>query len=211
VKIKIQRPDRAAAVDVFNKYMTAELPSTRRDPTARRRVGDGGRMIAGAVAAMYSSRETAPRGHICQRRQEVLYFKDFASGAMIESVVRRAKKLASSDTSENEKGITSDDLLNAVLEEFKENEDRRTRQPGRRAKIAARRASASSRQVARRQIPSAAQRRELITTGRICSRWRRRRGSLPAPAPRRLSLSSTPMSLRRGTARPPAIRSIWLR
>jgi len=54
----------------------------------------------------------------------VLYFKDFASGAMIESVVRRAKKLALKRyIQRSEKGITSDDLLDAVREEFKENED----------------------------------------------------------------------------------------
>ncbi|PYM92932.1 MAG: proteasome ATPase, partial [Candidatus Rokuibacteriota bacterium] len=54
----------------------------------------------------------------------VLYFKDFASGAMIESVVRRAKKLALKRyIGRGEKGIMVDDLLTAVREEFKENED----------------------------------------------------------------------------------------
>ncbi|HEV8614386.1 MAG TPA: proteasome ATPase, partial [Methylomirabilota bacterium] len=56
--------------------------------------------------------------------KEVLYFKDFSSGAMIESVVRRAKKLALKRyIAAGEKGITADDLLAAVREEFKENED----------------------------------------------------------------------------------------
>jgi proteasome-associated ATPase len=55
---------------------------------------------------------------------EVLYFKDFSSGAMIESVVRRAKKLALKRfVQTREKGIKADDLLHAVREEFKENED----------------------------------------------------------------------------------------
>jgi len=56
--------------------------------------------------------------------KEVLYFKDFASGAMIESIVRRAKKLALKRyIGSGEKGIKLDDLLTAVREEFKENED----------------------------------------------------------------------------------------
>jgi proteasome-associated ATPase len=56
--------------------------------------------------------------------KDVLYFKDFASGAMIESVVRRAKKLALKRYIQtSEKGINLDDLLSAVREEFKENED----------------------------------------------------------------------------------------
>ena len=56
--------------------------------------------------------------------KEILYFKDFASGAMMESVVRRAKKLALKRyIGRGEKGIMADDLLTAVREEFKENED----------------------------------------------------------------------------------------
>jgi proteasome-associated ATPase len=56
--------------------------------------------------------------------KEVLYFKDFSSGAMIESIVRRAKKFALKRyIGKGEKGISLDDLLLAVREEFKENED----------------------------------------------------------------------------------------
>src|SRR5438270_724130 len=128
VKIKIERPDKAAAADVFNKYMTDELPI--HEAELRHDAGDTqaavDRMIAAAVQAMYSLDEENRFLEVTYANgdKEVLYFKDFASGAMIESVVRRAKKLALKRyIQRREKGITSDDLLNAVREEFKENED----------------------------------------------------------------------------------------
>ncbi|HYR45458.1 MAG TPA: proteasome ATPase [Thermoanaerobaculia bacterium] len=128
VKVKIERPDAAAAVDIFNKYMTAELPIHESELTQ-----NGGevqaavdRMIAAAVAEMYSLEEENRFLEVTYANgdKEVLYFKDFSSGAMIESVVRRAKKLALKRYIQtSEKGINLDDLLNAVREEFKENED----------------------------------------------------------------------------------------
>ncbi len=128
VKVKIERPDAAAAVDIFNKYMTAELPIHQSELSQ-----DGGeiqqavdRMIAAAVAEMYSLEEENRFLEVTYANgdKEVLYFKDFSSGAMIESVVRRAKKLALKRyIKSSEKGINLDDLLNAVREEFKENED----------------------------------------------------------------------------------------
>src|SRR2546422_2814020 len=128
VKIKIERPDKAAAMDVFDKYLTAELPiheaEIRRHEGDTQAAVDG--MIAAAVEAMYSLDEKNRFLEVTYASgdKEVLYFKDFVSGAMIESVVRRAKKLALKRyIQRSEKGITSDDLLNAVREEFKENED----------------------------------------------------------------------------------------
>ena len=128
VKVKIERPDAAAAVDIFNKYMTAELPIHESELSQH-----GGdvqpaldRMIAAAVEEMYSLEEENRFLEVTYANgdKEVLYFKDFASGAMIESVVRRAKKLALKRYIQtSEKGINLDDLLNAVREEFKENED----------------------------------------------------------------------------------------
>jgi proteasome-associated ATPase len=128
VKVKIERPDAAAAVDIFNKYMTAELPIHKSELSQ-----NGGeiqpavdRMIAAAVAEMYSLEEENRFLEVTYANgdKEVLYFKDFSSGAMIESVVRRAKKLALKRYIQtSEKGINLDDLLNAVREEFKENED----------------------------------------------------------------------------------------
>jgi proteasome-associated ATPase len=128
VKVKIERPDAAAAVDIFNKYMTAELPIHGSELSQ-----NGGevqpavdRMIAAAVEEMYSLEEENRFLEVTYANgdKEVLYFKDFSSGAMIESVVRRAKKLALKRYIQtSEKGINLDDLLNAVREEFKENED----------------------------------------------------------------------------------------
>ncbi len=128
VKIKIERPDRSAAVDIFNKYLTGDLPihpaelkqhGGEMQPTLER-------LIAAAVEEMYSLEEENRFLEVTYANgdKEVLYFKDFSSGAMIESVVRRAKKLALKRYIQtSEKGINLDDLLNAVREEFKENED----------------------------------------------------------------------------------------
>jgi proteasome-associated ATPase len=128
VKIKIERPDRGAAVDIFNKYLTGDLPIHDSELTQH-----GGemrptldRLIAAAVEEMYSLQQENRFLEVTYANgdKEVLYFKDFSSGAMIESVVRRAKKLALKRyVQTSEKGINLDDLLNAVHEEFKENED----------------------------------------------------------------------------------------
>jgi len=128
VKVKIERPDAAAAVDIFNKYMTADLPIHESELSQ-----NGGdkqaavdRMIAAAVEEMYNLGEENRFLEVTYANgdKEVLYFKDFSSGAMIESVVRRAKKLALKRyIKTSEKGINLDDILNAVREEFKENED----------------------------------------------------------------------------------------
>src|SRR5437899_87520 len=97
-------------------------------------------MIAATVEAMYSLSEENRFLEVTYANgdKEVLYFKDFSSGAMIESVVRRAKKLALKRLiGGGEKGISAGDLLNAVREEFKENEDLpNTTNPDEWAKIA---------------------------------------------------------------------------
>jgi proteasome-associated ATPase len=128
VKIKIERPDAASAVDIFNKYMTTQLPINESE--IRENSGDAqaavDRMIAATIEEMYSLGEENRFLEVTYANgdKEVLYFKDFSSGAMIESVVRRAKKLALKRYIQtSEKGIKVEDLLNAVREEFKENED----------------------------------------------------------------------------------------
>src|SRR6266853_935000 len=128
VKIKIERPDKAAAADIFQKYMTTELPINEAE--VRESSGDApaavDRMIAATIEEMYSLGEENRFLEVTYANgdKEVLYFKDFSSGAMIESVVRRAKKLALKRYIQtSEKGIKVEDLLNAVREEFKENED----------------------------------------------------------------------------------------
>jgi len=128
VKIKIERPDKSAAVDIFNKYMTAHLPI--HESELRPHGGDMqatlARMIEATIDEMYSLEEENRFLEVTYANgdKEVLYFKDFASGAMIESIVRRGKKLALKRYIQTgEKGIKVDDLLAAVREEFKENED----------------------------------------------------------------------------------------
>jgi proteasome-associated ATPase len=118
VKIKIERPDQAAAVDIFRKYLTTAIPLARNETVDE--------MIDAAVGAMYSLGEENRFLEVTYANgdKEVLFFKDFSSGAMIESVVRRAKKLALKRLiGGGAKGVGTDDLLAAVREEFKENED----------------------------------------------------------------------------------------
>jgi proteasome-associated ATPase len=127
VKIKIERPDRDAARDIFSKYLTRDLPIAE---TELRRHGhpEGAieAMVAATVDKMYSLTEENRFLEVTYANgdKEVLYFKDFASGAMIESIVRRGKKMAlKRHIAGGPKGMTIDDLLAAVREEFKENED----------------------------------------------------------------------------------------
>jgi len=128
VKIKIERPDKDAAADIFKKYITTELPihaaEIHQCGTDRQAAVD--RMTAAALEDMYNVGEENRFLEVTydNGEKEVLYFKDFASGAMIESIVRRAKQYALKRYIQtSEKGIQVDDLLNAVREEFKENED----------------------------------------------------------------------------------------
>src|SRR5262245_33527653 len=127
VKIKIERPDRDAAGDIFHKYLTTDLPiaepEVRRHGSAQSAVDA---MIAAAIESMYQLTEENRFLEVTYANgdKEVLYFKDFSSGAMIESVVRRAKKMAlKRHIAGGGKGLNEDDLVAAVREEFKENED----------------------------------------------------------------------------------------
>src|SRR5467141_3139124 len=126
VKIKIERPDQGAAADIFAKYLTADIPFAESQTRGTDVASAISSMITTTVEAMYSLSEENRFLEVTYANgdKEVLYFKDFSSGAMLESVVRRAKKLALKRYIGNgEKGITTDDLLSAVREEFKENED----------------------------------------------------------------------------------------
>ena len=127
VKIKIERPDRDAAVDIFNRYVTTELPIHEEAcQSGGDRQAAVDRMIRDTVDEMYRVDEDNRFLEVTYANgdREVLYFKDFASGAMIESVVRRAKQLALKRyIRTGEKGIKVDDLLSGVRDEFKENED----------------------------------------------------------------------------------------
>src|SRR5712692_5648379 len=98
VKIKIERPDRQAATDIFLKYLTSDIPIGQAETKQHGGDVQGAivDMIAQTVEAMYALSEENRFLEVTYANgdKEVLYFKEFSSGAMIESIVRRAKKLA---------------------------------------------------------------------------------------------------------------------
>ncbi|GGX94308.1 proteasome ATPase [Streptomyces anandii] len=128
VKIKIERPDAEAAKDIFGKYLTERLPLHGDDLAEHG--GDKDSTVQGmiqtAVEHMYAESEENRFLEVTYANgdKEVLYFKDFNSGAMIENIVGRAKKMAIKDFLEkNQKGLRVSHLLQACVDEFKENED----------------------------------------------------------------------------------------
>src|SRR5262245_55051979 len=127
VKIKIDRPDRQAAADIMAKYLTPDIPIHEQElPHGVEIPAAIARLIESAVDAMYTIADENRFLEVTYANgdKEVLYFKDFASGAMIESIVRRGKKMAlKRHIAGGAKGITADDLVAAVREEFRENED----------------------------------------------------------------------------------------
>jgi proteasome-associated ATPase len=128
VKIKIERPDKNAAADIFSKYLLVSLPiaQDQLDRYDGARDGALGSMIRETVERMYSDAEENRFLEVTYANgdKEVLYFKDFNSGAMIENIVSRAKKMAIKRFLEtNEKGIRPEDHFTAFADEFKENED----------------------------------------------------------------------------------------
>jgi len=128
VKIKIERPDAEAAKDIFSKYITSTLPLHEDD--LRENGGDRtatvGAMIQTTVERMYTETDENRFLEVTYANgdKEVLYFKDFNSGAMIQNIVDRAKKAAIKDFLDHDaKGLRISHLLGACLDEFKENED----------------------------------------------------------------------------------------
>ena len=128
VKIKIERPDAESARDIFSKYLTPDLPLHPED--LGEHGGDRDRtvaeMIQRAVERMYAETEENRFLEVTYANgdKEVLYFRDFNSGAMIQNIVDRAKKMAIKDFLETgAKGLRVQHLLTACLDEFKENED----------------------------------------------------------------------------------------
>jgi proteasome-associated ATPase len=140
VKIRIDRPDRRAAKDILGKYLSADLPYHLSDGrTVAEVVPD---LIDQVVDHMYSASEENKFLEVtyANGEKETLYFKDFASGALIEGVVSRAKKYAIKRIiATSERGIRLEDLLKAVRDEFREHEDLpNTTNPDDWAKIAGR-------------------------------------------------------------------------
>jgi proteasome-associated ATPase len=127
VKIKIERPTENAASDIFSKYLTTEIPLAAEDTD---RYGSREEavttIIKDTVEKMYSQDDDNRFLEVTYANgdKEILYFKDFASGAMIENIVRRAKKMAIKRAiAGGAKGIRADDMLSAIHQEYKENED----------------------------------------------------------------------------------------
>ncbi|WP_425336586.1 proteasome ATPase [Streptomyces profundus] len=128
VKIKIERPDAEAARDIFSKYLTARLPLHADDVQEHQGSPDAAidGMIQTVVEQMYAETEENRFLEVTYANgdKEVLYFKDFNSGAMIQNIVDRAKKMAIKDFLDHQqKGIRVSHLISACVDEFKENED----------------------------------------------------------------------------------------
>ena len=129
VKIKIERPDAEAAVPIFARYLTSAVPI---DEGMIETQGGGDidkaiqAMIEDTVREMYREDDANRFLEVTYQNgdKEVMYFKDFSSGAMIENIVRRAKKLAiKREIAGGDRGIRTDDLLASIRQEFKEHED----------------------------------------------------------------------------------------
>jgi proteasome-associated ATPase len=128
VKIKIERPDAEAAKDIFSKYVLTELPLHPDDLAANASSAQAcvDAMIQRTVERMYTESEENRFLEVTYANgdKEVLYFKDFNSGAMIENIVSRAKKMAIKEFLDTgQKGIRVSHLLAACVDEFSENED----------------------------------------------------------------------------------------
>jgi proteasome-associated ATPase len=128
LKVKVNRPDQEAATEIFTKYLTPDLPF-HKDAEARygsdpAKIVDG--MIRETVVGMYSTGEENKFLEVTYAKgeREIFYFKDFSSGAMIENIVARAKKMAVKRLLDHgERGIKVEDIEQAYRNEFKENED----------------------------------------------------------------------------------------
>ena len=129
VKIKIERPNATSATQIFGRYLTPDLPLDEAEVKA---LGGGDRakyvqkVIEDTVEMMYRTDDDNRFLEVTYQNgdKEIMYFKDFSSGAMIENIVRRAKKLAIKRNIAGEgKGIRLEDLLASIKQEYKEHED----------------------------------------------------------------------------------------
>src|ERR687890_334280 len=129
VKIKVERPDEEAAQSIFHRYLRPDLPL---DEGEVQSLGGGDKdkaiqaMIEKTVESMYSTGDENRFIEVTYQNgdKEVMFFKDFSSGAMIENIVRRAKKLAIKRLiAGGPRGIRTDDLIASIVQEYKEHED----------------------------------------------------------------------------------------
>ena len=127
VKIKIERPTDVAAVQIFSRYLTTEIPIAESEVAQHGSLDLAiSAMISQAVSSMYSEDEINRFLEVTYANgdKEVMYFRDFSSGAMIENIVRRAKKLAIKRViSGGARGVCAQDLLDSIRQEFREHED----------------------------------------------------------------------------------------
>ncbi|HEX5616221.1 MAG TPA: proteasome ATPase [Acidimicrobiia bacterium] len=128
VKIKIERPDEGSAKQIFSRYLTTNLPIATSELAKAGDDPDAAvtHMIDRAVDDMYGTDVDNQFLEVTYQNgdKETLFFKDFSSGAMIENIVRRAKKLSIKRTiAGGERGICTDDLIESVRQEFREHED----------------------------------------------------------------------------------------
>ena len=129
VKIKIHRPDEGAASQIFSRYLNTAVPIAE---TEIESLGGGDAakavaiMIERTVEEMYRTDEANQFLEVTYQNgdKEIMFFKDFSSGAMIENIVRRAKKLAiKRELADGPRGITVQDLIDSIHQEYKEHED----------------------------------------------------------------------------------------
>jgi len=127
VKIRIDRPDAESARQIFARYLTSEVPVAKTEVDKQ---GDLKQaiiaMIDTTVEEMYATSDANRFLEVTYQNgdREVLYFRDFASGAMIENIVRRAKKLAIKRLlAGGERGVATPDLVDSIRQEFREHED----------------------------------------------------------------------------------------
>tara|TARA_B100000700_G_scaffold326451_1_gene438017 strand:+ start:92 stop:1843 length:1752 start_codon:yes stop_codon:yes gene_type:complete len=129
LKIRIDRPDQDSAIAIFGQYVNERIPIAASavdelgggDPDKALRV-----LVEKSVEEMYATEERNEFLEVTYQNgdKEVMYFKDFSSGAMIENIVRRAKKLAIKRfLSSGDKGLILEDFLSSIREEFHEHED----------------------------------------------------------------------------------------
>jgi proteasome-associated ATPase len=128
VKIKIERPDQESSKQIFARYLVPTLPIA--EDESKLHDGDLDRtvsaMIDAAANAMYATDELNRFLEVTYQNgdKEILYFKDFSSGAMIENIVRRSKKLAiKRSIAGGARGISTQDLLDSIKQEYREHED----------------------------------------------------------------------------------------
>ena len=118
VKIKIERPNEVGARSIFAQYLTTEIPLDQSESIDT--------MLDATVAEMYQEDEANQFLEVTYQNgdKEVMFYKDFASGAMIENIVRRAKKLAIKRVIDGGiKGVCTQDLLDSIKQEYKEHQD----------------------------------------------------------------------------------------